>query len=125
MINTEPAMFQHVVAAPDAAGNPRRLYAIYGTDGSLLVRIEEARFGRPGWFDDLIELPAVAVSAEEYQRWLLGALQFVRPPRKTWAGLTRAVPHWHRPLPRIPTQSRPDRAGPVADDRADLDQIGR
>lgn len=69
-MNTEPAMFQRICAAPDAEGNPRRLYAIYGTDGSLLASIDYEHFGQPKWFDDLIELPAVAVSVAEYNRWL-------------------------------------------------------
>ena len=70
MMNTEPAMVQRICAAPDDEGNRRRLYAIYGTDGALLTCIDEEHFGRPKWFDDLIELPAVAVSSDEYQRWL-------------------------------------------------------
>ena len=70
MVNTEPAMFQRICAAPDAEGNPRRLYAIYGTDGCLLASIDYQHFGQPRWFDDLVELPAVSVSIEGYQRWL-------------------------------------------------------
>jgi hypothetical protein len=62
MMNTEPAMFQRICAAPDAVGNPRRLYTIYGTDGSLLTSIDYEHFGQPRWFDDLVELPSVSVS---------------------------------------------------------------
>ena len=41
MMGTEPALFEHICTAPDTAGNARRLYAIYGTDGSLLACIDE------------------------------------------------------------------------------------
>ena len=81
-MNTETAMFQRICAAPDAEGNPRRLYAIYGTDGSLLASIDYEHFGQPKWFDDLIELPAVSVSVDEYQRWLRKCLP--APTRLSW-----------------------------------------
>lgn len=69
MPNAEPAMYQRICAPPDAEGNPRRLYAIFGTDGSVLTSIDYLHFGRPPWLDELIELPAVAVSVQEYRRW--------------------------------------------------------
>lgn len=70
MMKTEPAMFQRICAPPDAEGNPRRLYTIYGTDGALLACIDYEHFGQPRWFDDLVELPAVSVPVGEYQQWL-------------------------------------------------------
>lgn len=70
MMRIEPAAFQRICAASDAHGNPRRLYTIYGTDGSLLVSIDYEHFGQPRQFDEIVELPAFSVSVEEYQRSL-------------------------------------------------------
>jgi len=81
-MNIEPAMFQRICAAPDSEGNPRRLYAIYGTDGCLLASIDYEHFGQPKWFDDLVELPAVSLSVDEYQRWLRKCLP--PPTRPSW-----------------------------------------
>lgn len=81
-------MFQRICAAPDAEGNPRRVYAIYGTDGSMLACIDYEHFGQPRWFDDLIELPAVSVSVDEYQRWLRKGVP--PPTRLSWREQWRA-----------------------------------
>ena len=36
----------------------------------VLTSIDYEHLGRPKWLDDLIEMPAVSVSVQEYRRWL-------------------------------------------------------
>lgn len=66
---------QHLKAPNDRNGNPRRLWAVYGSDsGNLVELIEEGYAGRPDVCDDwrnpdVVEIPEINITAGEYNAW--------------------------------------------------------
>ena len=63
----------HICAPNDTNGNPRRCYAVYRHDGTLLAVVDE---GYRGWTEALkpwpgfIELCRINVKAGEYRDWI-------------------------------------------------------
>lgn len=66
---------QHLKAPNDSNGNPRRLWAVYGSySGNLVELIEEGYAGRPDACNkrlnpDVVEVLEVNITVGEYNVW--------------------------------------------------------
>jgi hypothetical protein len=66
-----PALAQYI-SGPDhrPTGRPRRAYAIYAADGTLLDVVPYDEIEWPQWILDLTQLVRVNVTATEFASWL-------------------------------------------------------
>lgn len=65
-----PHLYQRFNAGNDTNGNPRRVFVVYSSGGTVLDTIDEGYAGAPQWVRQLHQLPDVRCSVSEYRDWL-------------------------------------------------------
>ncbi len=69
-LKPKPLACQWVRAPNDKNGNPRRVWLVYGKDGTPIEVIDEGCAGMPKRLRELPELPTMDVSPTAYKGWL-------------------------------------------------------